>query len=711
MSTTARYACAIFLSALLLFQIQPVIAKYILPWFGGTPAVWTTCMLFFQVTLLIGYAYAHLSIRLLSPRRQALLHGLLLLGCLALLPVIPAEAWKPAAGSSESWGILALLAVTIGGPYWVLSANTPLLQAWFSREKPGASPYRLFALSNAGSLLALVSYPFLVEPGLSLRMQVYVWSGTFVVFAAFCGWCAWRVFRSNELADGAPASPDSPAPQEASDPPARLGGFDRVLVLLLPACACVLLLATTNQMSQDLPVVPFLWVLPLALYLLSFIICFDRERWYWRPLWIPLLAASLGGIYYALHEGVDLSSFGQVGIYSGDLFVCCMVCHGELARLKPHPRFLTGYYLLIALGGALGGVFVTLVAPRLFRGFWEFQGGLVACGLLLVVVLFRGRSGQAERLWRKGLRFGVGAAGLGLLVFLSVKFVRQVRTDLEDVLVLSRNFYGVLRVDVVYEPDEGLELVQLTHGRIYHGTQFLDDDYRYYATSYYGPGSGIAAADDALRTRARNDGRPANLRTAIVGLGAGVVAAYGREGDYLRFYEINPDVIRLSDEYFSYRTDSPAVSEVVLGDARLSMEREIDRGEPGRFDVIVLDAFSGDAIPLHLVTREAIAIYLHHLKPDGVLAFHVSNRHVELEGLIRGLAGEADKMDVLIETADDSFGYDSSTWVLVTACPKLMDLLEQQPCYLPWPDDKYAPVVFTDDYSNVFQLLRTDFDD
>ena len=710
MSTTARYACAIFLSALLLFQIQPVIAKYILPWFGGTPAVWTTCMVFFQVTLLIGYAYAHLSIRLLSPRRQAVLHGVLLLGCLALLPVIPSETWKPVAGSSENWGILGLLAVTIGGPYWVLSANAPLLQAWFSREKPGTSPYRLYALSNAGSLLALVSYPFLVEPGLSLRTQVYTWSATFVVFAAFCGWCVWHVFRSNGTADGMPASPDSPAPQDAPDPP-RPGWFDRVLVLLLPACACVLLLATTNQMSQDLPVVPFLWVLPLALYLLSFIICFDRERWYWRPLWIVLLAASLGGVYYALEVGVDLSSFAQVGIYSGALFVCCMICHGELARLKPHPRFLTGYYLRIALGGAIGGVFVTLVAPRLFRGFWEFQGGLVACGLLLVIVMLRGRPDRPKRLWRLGLRLAGCTTGLGLLTVLSVAFVRQIRTDLEGVLVLSRNFYGVLRVDVVYEPDEGLELVQLTHGRIYHGTQFLDDDYRYYPTSYYGPGSGIEAADNALRSRARNDVHPTELRMAVVGLGAGVVAAYGQAGDYVRFYEINPDVVRLSDEYFSYRDDSAAVTEVVLGDARLSMEREIDRGEPGRFDVIVLDAFSGDAIPLHLVTREAMAIYLHHLKPDGVLAFHVSNRHVELEGLIRGLAAEAGKQDVLIETDDDSFGHDSSTWVLVTACPKLMGLLEQQPCFLPWPDDWPTPVVFTDDYSNVFQLLRTDFED
>jgi len=705
LSTVVRYAVAIFLSALLLFQIQPVIAKYILPWFGGTPAVWTTCMLFFQVTLLIGYAYAHLSIRLLTPRRQAVLHGLLLLGCLALLPVIPSEAWKPDAGSSESWGILALLAVTIGGPYWVLSANTPLLQAWFSREKPGASPYRLFALSNAGSLLALVSYPFVVEPALSLRMQVYVWSGTFVVFAAFCGWCAFRVFRSNGPADS------TPAPQDTSDPPARPGWFDRILVLLLPACACVLLLATTNQMSQDLPVVPFLWVLPLALYLLSFIICFDRERWYWRPLWIPLLAAALGGVYYALNEGVELSSFAQVGIYSGALFVCCMICHGELARLKPHPRFLTGYYLLIALGGALGGAFVTLVAPRLFRGFWEFQGGLIACGLLLVVVLFRGRSGREERLWVRGVRLGVGATALGLLVFLGARFVRQARDDLDTVLTMSRSFYGVLRIDEVYDLDEDLMIRQLTHGRIYHGTQFLNPEYQYDPTSYYGPDSGIEAANNALRNRARAEDRPPGIRIGVVGLGAGVVAAYGRRGDTVRFYEINPDVVRLSDEYFTFRADSPAATDVILGDARLSMERELARGEPGRFDVIVLDAFSGDAIPLHLVTREAMAIYLRHLAPGGVLAFHVSNRHIELEGLIRGLAAEAGLQDVLIEANEDSFGYDASTWVLATACPKLMELFEFQPGYLPWPDDWPTPVVFTDDYSNVFRLLKTDFAD
>jgi len=783
------YAFPIFLSALLLFQVQPIIAKHILPWFGGTPAVWTTCMVFFQVALLGGYAYAHLSIRLLTPRKQAVLHGLLLAACIVLLPAIPAETWKPIGGQSEIPRILALLAVTIGGPYLILAANGPLLQAWFSREFPKASPYRLYALSNVGSLLALLSYPVLLEPGLSLRWQEYSWSGLFVLFAASCGFCAWRAFRAGgENGDRHRQTEAEPVPvfeagettgkmpvglmgetpmlRETPLPPAqparllpwflaarvepgpsiRPGLVRGALTLLLPACACVVLLATTNQMTQDLPVVPFLWILPLALYLLTFIICFDRDWWYFRPLWIPLMGLGLWGIYEAVQAGVDMPVLKQIILYSAGLFTCCMVCHGELARLRPAPNRLTGYYLLISAGGAMGGLFVTLAAPKVFSGvwsgYWEFQGSLIACGVLLMVVMVMDRRFIRFFRWTGPvwLRLGAASTCLGLSIFLTVYFVRLAREGTSGTVEVSRNFYGVLRVEKSHDFEGDGDKINLMHGRITHGAQYTSDNYRTKPVSYYGPTSGIGVAVAALRQRGghveqtpslmhqpgddattvpvasapattRAAGAPAiagaNLRIGAVGLGAGIVAAYGQRGDFIRFYEINADMLRISDAHFTYRKDTPARTEVVLGDARLTMERAKERGESGQFDVIVLDAFSGDSIPLHLLTSQAVELYLYHLKPDGVLAFHISNRYLDLEGLVRGLADQAGKMSMLIDSDDDDNDprQDRSTWVLATGSAELLDAMKQFPSAAQWTKDGAKPIVFTDDYSNLFQLL------
>ena len=750
------YAFPIFLSALLLFQVQPIIAKHILPWFGGTPAVWTTCMVFFQVALLGGYAYAHASIRLLTPRKQAVLHGLLLAGCLALLPAIPAEAWKPIGGQSEIPRILALLAVTIGGPYLILAANGPLLQAWFSREFPKASPYRLYALSNVGSLLALLSYPLLLEPRLSLRWQEYSWSGLFVLFAGACGFCAWRAFHMGKAGAAAPqVEPAAPVAAEAVPPPppaaqpARLApwylavnvgpgpsirsGLVRgILTLLLPACACVVLLATTNQMTQDLPVVPFLWIIPLALYLLSFIICFDRDWWYFRPLWIVLMGLGLWGVYEAVGAGVDMPVLKQVGLYSAGLFTCCMVCHGELARLRPAPNRLTGYYLLISAGGAMGGLLVSLAAPRIFSGpwsgFWEFQGSLIACGALLAVVMVLDRRFIRLHDWigPRWLRAKIVSMSLCLLTILTVGFVRQARQNTGSTVEVSRNFYGVLRVEKFPDFDGDGDKINLMHGRITHGTQYTSAEYRMMPVSYYGPTSGIGIADAALRQiRGQAErtptlmhqpgdvaagaaaGTPASgMRIGAVGLGAGIVAAYGRRGDFIRFYEINADMLRVSDAYFTYRKDTHARTEVVLGDARLSMERARRRGESGQFDVIVLDAFSGDSIPLHLLTTQAVELYLYHLKCDGVLAFHISNRYIDLQGLVRGLADQAGRMSMLVDSnKQGDWRQDNSTWVLVTGSRELLDAMKQLPGAADWPKDGAKPIVFTDDYSNLLQLL------
>ena len=757
------YALPIFLSALLLFMVQPIIAKHILPWFGGTPAVWTTCMVFFQSALLAGYAYAHAVARLLTARKQAALHLLLLAACLAMLPVVPAETWKPLGGQSEIPRILALLLATLGGPYLILAANGPLLQAWFARQFPARSPYRLYALSNVGSLLALLSYPLGLEPVLSVRAQEYLWSGLFVVFAVTCGLCAWRVWRASkgqvpetephtsdcesqmshaQCAEIGRASPAGPAPLIHAQP------ICGVLTLLLPACACVILLATTNQMTQDLPVVPFLWILPLSLYLLTFILCFDREWWYFRPLWMVLTALGLWGIHTAVREGVELGAGTQIFLYCGGMFACCMVCHGELARLKPAPSRLTGYYLLISAGGALGGLFVTLVAPVIFSGYWEFQGSLVLAGLLLVAVIVLDRRfirmfGRTGPRW---MRAGLASSCLALLAVLAVSFVQLAREDALGVVEVSRNFYGVLQVDESGDFYSDGVIRNLRHGRILHGSQCTDANYRMAPVSYYGPTSGIGVAHAALRRRglppttapttapivdreadldeitreAWPDFPPPadwragnNLRIGVVGLGAGVLATYGKKGDTIRFYEINADMLRISDKHFTYRRETPAATEVVLGDARLTMERERRAGQRGQFDVIVLDAFSGDSIPLHLLTVEAMDLYLYHLAPGGVLAFHISNRFIRLEGLVRGLADRAGKLSLLIDSDEDDPYLDSTTWVLVTDSQELIDDMWWRGGAADWPDEGAEPIVFTDDYSNLARLLdlRSEWDD
>ncbi len=396
----AAFGLTILLSAFLLFQVQPVVSKRILPWFGGAPGVWTTCLLFFQTLLFGGYLYAHLLQRWLSPRHQVAVHLALVAVALAVLPVMPGVEWKPAPAPNPTWQILLLLSATVGIPYFVLSATSPLVQAWFSGAYPGRSPYRLYALSNAGSLAALLTYPFFFEPIFDLHSQSTMWSGAFVVYAVLCAVllaCVWnlRSFAGGFASYGADA--ENPAPSEA-----RPGWLDRLRWLALPACASLMLLAATNHVCQDVAVVPFLWVMPLSLYLLSFIISFDHARWYVRPLWAALAVLTLAGA--AANDLAQLSRFPpprlveELTLYLTAMFSACMVCHGELYRLKPAPRHLTEFYLYISAGGALGGVFVAIVAPLVFSTYLEWPIGVAATFVLSVGLLIlprRGRGGSA----------------------------------------------------------------------------------------------------------------------------------------------------------------------------------------------------------------------------------------------------------------------------------------------------------------------------
>ncbi len=871
----ARYAFTIFLSALLLFQVQPLIAKYILPWFGGGPSIWTTCMLFFQLLLVGGYAYAHLLSVKLNVRRQGIVHLSLVLASLALLPIAPSEQWKPTSSESPVAAILLLLLFSVGGPYFVLSSTGPLMQRWFSRSFVGRSPYRLYSLSNFGSLLALLSYPFVLEPLLRLREQVWIWSGMYVAFAISAVWCSVRVMKLEDEPDANVSTFDEM--ETAVDESVARPGWGRILLWLgLAAMGSAMLLATTNQMCIDVAVVPFLWVLPLSLYLLTFVICFDNPRWYDRRIFGVLLAVSAAAACWQLNQGVETSIPDLVTIHLAVMFACCMCCHGELVRSRPHPQHLTLFYLLVSAGGALGGVLVAVVSPAMFTGFWEYHlalGG--ACGMTLIAwyvnrdrqarfstsfwmgtvvsaiqiaivieVVFRRHAdafaagdvsllfgvlgvihltgwiitansqqhpkrlavvwtavtaGQlawvigfaamrlggslsntqyavlaltcvvsafgllaerklSEPVRRWGLLIGLqllvvlGVAALtfegtishvgcsvlagtyvGLSVitivlsrrspgtfsqhgawfwapamtlwmFLAMELHQLVREDGSGAIHISRNFYGVLQVRL-WEDDNG-EYYSLAHGAIVHGSQYVDDYWRLQPTTYYGPGTGV---DLALRLHPRRlaaDPQARSLRVGVVGLGTGTIAAHGASGDAFRFYEINPDVAKVSNKYFTYLRDSAADTEVVLGDARVVLDRELDEVDAQRFDVLVVDAFSSDAIPIHLLTAECGDLYRKRLNDDGLLVIHISNRYLDLNPVTRALAEHLGWKAVRIDTDDDdASGVDGAEWIIITANDDFLSQSEVQISELPWDESEPAPLLWTDDFAGLWQVI------
>ncbi|HYK78874.1 MAG TPA: fused MFS/spermidine synthase [Micropepsaceae bacterium] len=670
----------IFSGALLLFAVEPLIAKMILPWFGGSAEVWITCLLFFQAALLVGYLYAHVLTTRVAPAWQWRTHLFLLTVSLLFLPIIPSERWKPAGGEEPLPFILALLAATIGLPFVLLSATGPLTQAWLSRSHSRANAghqiYRLYALSNLGSLIALLSYPVLIEPWLPTRQQAWSWSLIYLVFALLSAVAAWTTRNAIAEIDRTSAD-DEPKPKIR----------DRVLWFVLALCASATLLGATNHMLRNIAAIPLLWVLPLSLYLLSFIICFDSPRWYYRPAWYALFtAASSAMIYYARNFFVS-DYVAQLALFNGGLFVICMVCHGELASLKPSPRHLTAFYLTIAAGGAAGGLLIAAVAPVLLRDDYDLALLLPSVTLLVIWLAWR-RIPAAEPAW---LRWSGLLFPLYLWLFLTGSLALYLRADLADILVSVRNFYGPLRVTLRPATATSAEIIMLRNGNIVHGREFTAEAKRCEPVSYYAPASGIGLAIGEM-------GKNGPLNVGVIGLGAGTIAGYGRAGDVYRFYEINPQVRDLATRTFHYLS-CPAQSSVELGDARLSLERE----NPRNFDVLALDAFTGDAIPVHLLTTEAFQLYWRHLKPDGILAVHVSNRYVDLAPIVARAAEENGKFARLITNVGDDVDVvvDGSYWVLVSANADFFSRLpaQGQPIAL-------GPRAWTDDYSNLWQSLR-----
>jgi hypothetical protein len=709
------YWVSIFLGAFLLFSVQLLLGKYFLPWFGGTPAMWTTCMFFFQTVLLAGYAYAHALTRWFTPRTQGYLHSVLLLTALAMLafmaakwgtPITPSVSWRPQSSDHPVWSLTVLLAVSAGLPYFVLSSTGPLLQSWLTRTHPGRTPYRLYSLSNLGSLLGLLTYPFLVEPWFSLRTQARIWTTGFFVFAVVCGYCALRMRRITALAKSTSLGLARQGALDVDSGQTKPTLGSHLLWLSLAACASVMFLATTNQICQDVAVIPFLWVLPLSLYLLSFIICFDEPRWYSRAVFHPAFAVAIFLACLLLLGWGIRSIFLQIAAHSFVLFACCMVCHGELARSKPDSRHLTSFYLMVALGGALGGVLVALVVPHVFRGFWEYQLGLWLCALLLFMVLARDKNswlhcsrwglpaiavavallpgttsvvvlGRKElrglfvvlpvlvaayfltRGGRKGFDPGRARAipifcGTALLVVGVTLFI-SASNETRNSVVLARNFYGVLNVRELTELPPDWRAYSLFHGRISHGYQFVSEAKRRLPTSYYGLTSGVGLALIALQTHLSSGANPQHLRIGIVGLGIGTLASYGNPGDYIRYYEINPEVTRIANDarYFTYLKDCRARLEVIPGDARLSMGGELNRGQPQDFNLLAIDAFSGDAIPIHLLTEEAFEIYVKQVKTDGIIAVHITNAHFDLQPVLKRVAEHFKLRYALLHTDGD----------------------------------------------------------
>ena len=723
-----------------------------------------------------GYAYAHFVVSRLSWQRQAIVHALLLGLALITLPITPAESLIPTSPDAPVGRILLILALTVGAPFFLLSAIAPLLQRWFALLHPGRSPYRLYALSNFGSLLALLSYPFVIERFVRLQAQTWIWSFGYVLFAGLCAVCGWQVYRSTASTEAA------------------------------PACGSCLLMATTKQMSVDIAAVPFLWITPLSLYLLTFILCFDSDRWYLRPLYSALLPLVLINTLRLLYVGTDLGIVDQLLGYSLTLFVCCMCCHGELARLRPAPSQLTFFFLMVSAGGALGGMFVAILAPAIFAGLYEYHILLVACYALVVLVqmprLFRSEGsagkGRIARVlsglcwttalaaivigasysflagtwiggnrssnlaatfaaWQAGMlrtvpygiaalilvleiwrrrqdaapslwwRSGRGVARLAASAVLALGLLSltgalswQVLETERRMVERGRNFYGVLAIKERGVGGSGHRL-SLTHGRIRHGVQL--QQHPTWPTTYYGPETGIGVAINYHPARADPDRQ---FRIGVVGLGVGTLAAYAntridaeqvdqsyvvrREGgiaDDIRFYELNPLVVQWARERFSFLADAisrGADIQVFPGDARIVLERQLSSGEGQRFDILAIDAFSCDAIPIHLLTQESFQTYFRHLQPDGILALHVTNRYVDLIPIVARLAEAVGMHAIYIENySSDSRFVDSTDWVLLTNNQAFLHTeavhQDEEPMPTPGP-------LWTDDFSSIFEVVE-----
>lgn len=711
-------ALTIFISSFLLFQVQPLIGKYILPWFGGIPAVWTACMLFFQAALLGGYAYAHFIVNRFKIEKQVLIHAIALIVTFLWLPMAPPDWAQP---SDASWPVLRVLLVllaSVGGPFLLISATAPLLQSWFSQAFPGRSPYRLYALSNTGSLLGLFAYPFVVERLLSLTAQTWVWSAAYLVFAVLCITTGWKVkLRVENLKSGANEASDM-AEQPTGQPQAdsgdsKPGATDIFFWVALSACGSVMLLAVTNQLCQNVAAVPFLWVVPLGLYLVTFILCFEGDGWYRRGLFGMLWPVALGlSLWLDFGAFVSVGIPAQIAVYCFILFVCCMVCHGELARLRPNPKQLTLFFFVISVGGLLGGVFVTLVAPAIFNLFYEFYVGLIGSGVALFAVLRRMHWQTLSGAALKRSIFGTSMIAVAMIVLVVGASWIKVQTGFQakETLMVNRDFYGIVKVLREQGAEANNPLLSFTNGNTTHGFQFESPEKRIVPVCYYEKSAGVGQAFQYHPKQLK--GEP--LRVGVIGQGVGTLAAYAKAGDEFVFYEINPQVNLIAREYFTYLGDAEkrgAEVEVILGDARLALERQLESGGSKAYDILVLDAFNSDSIPVHLLTVEAFDLYKKHLQRDGILAIHISNRYLDLVPVVRSslAASGLDAIQIFHVSTDLAIlPKDTpidSHWILATNNREFLEHPKIIRAQIPWVGGAET-IRWTDQYSSLFRVLR-----
>jgi hypothetical protein len=689
-----QYFISVFISAFLVFQIQPIISKIILPWFGGGASVWTTCMLFFQFFLLVGYLYAYVLTKILRVKYQIATHLVCLLLSLFLLPNNIADIQNIPISGSPTWGVLKVLLLGLGFPYLILSANTPLLQHWFTSETNGANPYRLYSISNVGAFLALISYPVVIEPFMPIDWQIKLWSSIYCLFVLLVGGIFYIVAKQNNK--DRLSIPEQQTTQ-------KISFFRFTLWFMLSALGVILLVSTTNALTQNVPPMPFLWVAPLAIYLLTYVAAFSNIRIYVRNLWLPffMLLSFVALLIYFIGGQFDIIT--QLFIYLLILLSGCMICHGELNSLKPQQGNTTLFYLVLSAGGVFGSFLVSFVAKSFFNEFLEFPLAIFSVLVLATAsiwwnqqyVVKETESSKADIVVNRQLSIlALGTTFVGLVwLFVFIKLNNQYQ---QYDIAKARNFYGILSVKDITEGNVNER--RLIDGTTSHGSQSLQLSTSTVPLSYYRPGTGIQLVIEELS-------RGSELQVGIIGLGVGALAAYGQPGDHYIFYELNPLVADFANQYFSYLDSAKAKVDVKLGDARVSLQKELDLGHENAFDLLIIDAFSGDLIPTHLMTQEAFLLYQQHIKDQGVVALHISNRHLSLLPVIMHHSSSLNLQAMLFETPGNGNEHDVQ-WVVLTNNSRLTQspqLIHRQTRIA---KDQYQKVVWTDDYSSLLPILK-----
>lgn len=687
--TATAFAATMALAGFLLFQVQPVLAKYILPWFGGSATTWIVAMLFFQVALLAGYALAYAITLPFPVTTQVKIQAALILLSLVLLPITPSDVWKPDDPANPTGKIVALLAASVGIPYVVLATTSPLLSRWLASADASLHPARFFAASNLGSFIGLLSYPFVFERLLSSNAQTVLWSWGYVFYGllfAACALIAHRRTHDTVAVDGGALLRVA----RGSDPVA--------LWVLYAALASILLLATTNAITQWSAVVPFLWILPLSLYLLTFVIAFGHQKLYHRAAYSIIFVLLAAIAVWLPYPDTSRELLVQIAVQCATLFFGCLICHAEMVRLQPEPRRLPKFYLAISVGGAMGGISIALFAPLVFGDYFEHPLVLGAIGLTACILLYREQRPVFAR---------TALAGVALLAtVLAVGGAAWNEIELRSYLVERvRNFYGVVSILEDEGDKPGDASLVMRQAGVDQGSQFADPARRMAPVCAFDwpSGVGLALSHHAKR-RGGNAKTP--LRIGIVGLGAGMVAALGREGDIIRYYEVNPAVDDLTSRYFTFVKDGKAKTDVLLGDARLVLERQLKQNQPQAFDVLVMNAFRGASPPMHLMTKEVFAIYMAHLAPNGILAINFELDTFEMAPLHRGMAKAFDLDVRWFETKLRPGCEEPISWALYTRDRAFFDQLEVRAAISHWRDRDGSSIVWTDKSSNLMSIIN-----